>query len=149
MKKGNTVLIIGAGCTGLALAHGQKKVCTGCFESRRDMYFQVNAHVPTKDLDTLPFHNGRTGEIINGIQIGKLYRLCRSKLQALLSAGLDVDWEKKIVDIAYMGKRLGVNAVFDDDTEVTGSVLVGADGGRSSVRSFLVGPDIAKPTPID
>ena len=109
----------------------------------------MNAHVPTKDLDTLPFHNGRTGEIINGIQIGKLYRLCRSKLQALLSAGLDVDWEKKIVDIAYMGKRLGVNAVFDDDTEVTGSVLVGADGGRSSVRSFLVGPDIAKPTPID
>ena len=28
VEKSNKVLIIGAGCTGLALAHGLKKVCT-------------------------------------------------------------------------------------------------------------------------
>ncbi|CAD6574801.1 MAG: hypothetical protein ASARMPREDX12_006975 [Alectoria sarmentosa] len=108
-----------------------------------------HTHTPTKDLDTLPLHNGRTGELINGIEMENIHRLGRTKLQALLSDGLDEDWEKKMVDIVYLGKRKRVKAVFEDGTEVTGSMLVGADGGRSSVRSLLVGPDIAKPTPID
>ena len=42
MEEGKKVLTIGAGCTGLALAHGLEKVCTGCYESRRDMYSQVS-----------------------------------------------------------------------------------------------------------
>lgn len=110
---------------------------------------QVDPHTPTEDADTLRFHNGRTGELINGVEIGKFYRLRRSKLQALLSEGLEVNWGKKIVDVAYPEDGKLVKAIFEDGTEVTGSMLVGSDGPRSSIRSLLVAPDSAKPTPID
>ena len=42
-----------------------------------------------------------------------------------------------------------MKAVFEDGTEVTGSMLIGAYGPRSSIRSLLVGPDHAKINPID
>ncbi|CAD6577869.1 MAG: hypothetical protein ASARMPRED_008435 [Alectoria sarmentosa] len=217
MEKGNKVLIIGAGCTGLALAHGLNKVCTGCYESRRDMYFQVSdvlmgnlnlsltvdkragvSHVvyesrsnfaPLKRVWNFGLHwSAPVQQSLIPSELGQGYKAPRwipthphihkgprhtsfpqwedrpthqwnqnrtdpppgrTKLQALLSEGLDVDWEKKIVDIVYLGKRKGVKAVFEDSTEVTGSMLVGADGGRSLIGSLLVGPGIAKPSPID
>lgn len=174
--------MIGAGCTGLALAHGLKKagIPYAVYESRsnvaplkRDWSFglhwsapalqslipkelwamiqstQVDPHTPTKDVETLRFHNGRTGELIRGVEVERFYRLRRSKLQALLSEGLDIEWEKEMVDIIHLEDEKGVKAIFEDGTEVTGSMLVGADGTRSSVRSLLVGCDSAKPTPID
>lgn len=110
---------------------------------------QVDPHTPTKDVDTLRIHNGKTGELMTGLELKKFYRLRRSKLQALLSEGLNIHWEKTLVDIAYLEDGSGVKAIFDDGTQVTGSTLIGADGPRSSVRSLLVGPDNAKPTPID
>lgn len=84
-----------------------------------------------------------------GLELKKFYRLRRSKLQALLSEGLNIHWGKTLVDTAYLEDGRGVKAIFDDGTEVTGSTLIGADGPRSSVRSLLVGPDRAEPTPID
>lgn len=110
---------------------------------------QVDPHTPTKEVDALRFHNGKTGEIIRGIEIERFYRLRRSKLQALLLEGLDVEWEKKIIHVIHLEDGKGVKAFFEDGTEVTGSLLVGADGARSSVRSLLVGSDNAKATPID
>lgn len=110
---------------------------------------QVDPHTPTKEVDTLRIHNGRTGELMMGLEINNFYRLRRSKLQALLSEGLNIYWEKTLVDTACLEDGRGVKAIFDDGTEVTGSTLIGADGPRSFVRSLLVGPDRAKPTPID
>ena len=110
---------------------------------------QVDPHTPTKEIDSLRFHHGRTGELIKGIELEKFYRLRRSKLQALLSEDLDVYWGKTFVDAEFLEDGKGVKAIFEDGTAVTGSMLIGADGPRSSVRSFLVGPDKAKPTPID
>ena len=77
------------------------------------------------------------------------YSLRRRKLQALLSEGLDIYWGKTLVATAYLGNGKGVKASFDDGTEVTGSMLIGADSPGSSVRSILVGAERAKPTPID
>ncbi len=110
---------------------------------------QVDPHTPTKDVDALRFHHGRTGELLRGVDIEKFYRLRRSKLQALLLEGLDVAFEKKIIHVEYLEGEKGVKAIFEDGAQATGSLLVGADGTRSSVRSLLVGPDHAKPTPID
>ena len=109
----------------------------------------MDSHIPTKDIDTLRFHDGRIGELMMGLEINKFYRLRHSKLQALLSEGLDIHWGKTLVDIAYPDNGQAVTAIFKDGTEVTGSMLIGADGPRSSVRSHLVGPDRAKTTPID
>ena len=109
----------------------------------------MDPHTPTKDIDTLRFHDGRTGELMKGIELNKFYRLRRSKLQELLSEGLDIHWGKTLVDTAYVDNGQAVTAIFKDGTQVTGSMLIGADGPRSSVRSLLIGPDRAKPTPID
>ena len=110
---------------------------------------QVDPHTPTKEVDILRFHNGRTGELMKGVEIQKFYRLRRNKLQALLSEGLEVYWGKTLKDIVYLEDGKGVKAVFEDGTDTTGSMLIGTDGPRSSIRSILVGPDTAKPTPID
>ncbi len=110
---------------------------------------QVDPHTPTKDHDTLRFHDGETGELMKGVPIEKFIRLRRSKLQALLSEGLNVYWGKTLVNTVYLEDGKGLKAIFDDGTEVTGSMLIGADGPRSTVRSLLVGPDQAKPTSID
>lgn len=71
------------------------------------------------------------------------------KLQALLSEGLNVYWGKTLVNTVYLEDGKGEKAIFEDGTEVTGSILIGADGPRSIVRCLLIGPDRAKPTPID
>ena len=110
---------------------------------------QVDPHIPTKEKDMLGFHDGRTGELIKGIELEYFYRLRRSKIQALLCEGLDVYWGKRFVSAEFSEDCKGVKAIFEDGTEVAGSMLIGADGPRSTVRSFLVGPDKAKQTPID
>ena len=211
VEDGKKILIIGAGCTGLALAHGLKKVIRSntaeapvihCINnpksfliadcksqagircavyegrsninpSRRDWNFalhwsapalqslipgelwariqtvQVDPHKPTEAIDTLRFHNGKTGELITGIELETFYRLRWSKLQALLSEGLDIYWGKTLVNTAYVEEGQGVKATFKDGTEAMGSMLIGADGSRSTIRSLLVGPDKSKPSPID
>ena len=42
-----------------------------------------------------------------------------------------------------------VTARFEDGTEATGTLLIGADGPRSRTREILVGLENAKTAPID
>ena len=49
-----------------------------------------------------------------------------------------------------MNEEPRVTATFEDGSEVTGNILVGADGSKSIVRKYLLGPEIAalQPLPI-
>ena len=112
---------------------------------------QVDPHTATEEVDVIHSHNGKTGELIRGVKIERFHCLRRSKRQALSLEGLNVEWEKKIVHMTYLDDGKGVKTFFEDGTEITGSLMIGADGARSrsSVRSLLVGSDIAKPNPIN
>jgi len=100
---------------------------------------QVDPHTPTKDVDTLRFLNGRTGEITGGIEVKKFYRFQRGRLRNLLAEGLNIKWGKTLSQITYSDDGGQVTAHLMDGTEDTGSTLVGADGPQSQVRDLLVG----------
>jgi 2-polyprenyl-6-methoxyphenol hydroxylase-like FAD-dependent oxidoreductase len=102
---------------------------------------QVDPHVPTKDIDTLSFINGATGEPLTSFDIGPFYRLRRSKLRQLLSQDLDIQYNKRLSDITYADDGQSVTAHFADGTSATGRLLVGADGARSTTRRLLLGPE--------
>ncbi|KAF2270447.1 FAD/NAD(P)-binding domain-containing protein [Lojkania enalia] len=102
---------------------------------------QTDPHVPTKDIDTLSFVNGATGETMNSFDLGPFYRLKRSKLRELLSEGLDVQYNKRLSNITYAEDGESVTAHFTDGTSTTGRLLVGADGARSATRQLLLGPE--------
>ena len=101
---------------------------------------QVDPHVPTKELDTLNFLQGHTGEPLAAFTFGPFYRLKRSKLRDLLLQGLHVEHLKRLETVSYAEDGHSVTAHFSDGTSATGSVLVGADGARSSTRQTLLGP---------
>ncbi|KAF2133040.1 FAD/NAD(P)-binding domain-containing protein [Dothidotthia symphoricarpi CBS 119687] len=103
---------------------------------------QVDPHVPTKALDTLNWLQGDTGESLAAFTFGPFYRLRRSKLRALLSQGLDIQYDKRLASITYAHDGQSVTAHFDDGTSATGRLLAGADGARSATRSLLLGPDL-------
>lgn len=109
---------------------------------------QVDPHVPTKDLDDLIWLKGDTGERIATITFGPFYRLRRSKLRDLLSQDLDIQYDKHLSDITYSADGHAVTAHFTDGTTATGSLLVGADGARSTTRSLLLGAQLGAITPL-
>lgn len=106
----------------------------------------VDPNVPTKALDTLSFVNGETGELMAGTEIPYFYRLRRSKLRALLTEGLDIRWNKRLKNIVYEHDGIHVTAVFEDGEHISGGLIIGADGSRSTVRKLLLGPEIAAST---
>ena len=102
---------------------------------------QVDPYVPTKDQDTLTWLRGDTGDTLAAFTFGPFYRLRRSKLRHLLQQDLQVQYGKQLHNITFADDALSVTAHFTDGTAATGSILVGADGARSSTRQILLGPD--------
>lgn len=103
---------------------------------------QVDPHVPTKDVDTLSFIQGDTGDTMAAFTFGPFYRLRRSKLRDLLARDLDIRYNKRLSDIAYSTDGTSVTAHFSDGTSETGRLLIGADGARSTARQCLLGSRI-------
>ncbi|OAL44076.1 hypothetical protein IQ07DRAFT_592531 [Pyrenochaeta sp. DS3sAY3a] len=102
---------------------------------------QVDPHVPTKEVDTLTWLQGDTGDTMAAFTFGPFYRLRRSQLRALLSRELHIEYDKHLQHITYAQDGASVTAHFADGTSATGSILVGADGARSSTRQILLGPE--------
>jgi 2-polyprenyl-6-methoxyphenol hydroxylase-like FAD-dependent oxidoreductase len=83
---------------------------------------------------------------MNAARFPAIRRLNIQKTKRHLSTGIDVKYGKKLIDITIdEGKDDDglVTAHFDDGTSETGTLIVGADGGASRVRRWLLG-DLAQ-----
>jgi len=104
----------------------------------------VDPFTPIKEVDNLNFLNGATGEKMGSLTVARWHRLRRSKLRTLMAADVNIQYNKRLTNLSYTSSA--VTATFEDGTIVTGRILVGADGARSSVRSLIAGPDAAQIT---
>jgi hypothetical protein len=107
---------------------------------------QVDPNTPTKPLDQLAFLNGLTGDVMSAPEIPNFHRLRRSKLRALLVKDLDIRWNKRLSNVVFEHDGKSVTALFEDGDHISGRLIIGADGARSSVRKILLGPEISPPT---
>lgn len=88
--------------------------------------------------------DGVTGLEKNIARFPAIRRLNIQKTKRHLSTGIGVKYGKRLVDITLgEGNGDSVTAHFDDGTSETGSMIVGADGGASRVRRWLLG-DLAQ-----
>ncbi|KAL9012794.1 MAG: hypothetical protein Q9173_002469 [Seirophora scorigena] len=83
------------------------------------------------------FFDLRSGETRWKVPPNKRIRVSRERLRALLLDGLDIQWSRTLYTISTPTPN-SVTAHFTDATSATGALLVGADGSRSAVRSFLL-----------
>lgn len=102
--------------------------------------------------DYMRLMNGQTAGELLRVPTPNMYRLKRSKFRALLNEGIDVQYGKRLSTLSnntYKGEPRAT-ATFEDGSKATGHLLVGADGSKSIVRKYLLGPEIAalQPLPI-
>ncbi|GLA33917.1 hypothetical protein AnigIFM63309_003940 [Aspergillus niger] len=173
-KLSTTVLVVGAGSTGLALAQGLKKagIPTIVVEKHdsldahnrdwnmglhwgagplqallpeeqwsRIQSVQVDPNEPTAEQDALNFLNGQSGEAMASIPARLFYRLRRRKLRGLMEPGLDIRYGQKLQDIQCSADGEHATAIFEDGSSISASIIVGADGARSTTRHVLLGPN--------
>ncbi|CAO1597536.1 hypothetical protein XANCAGTX0491_001343 [Xanthoria calcicola] len=84
------------------------------------------------------FFDLRSGETRWQVPPTKRIRVSRERLRALMLEGLD--WSKSLASISTPDSHT-VTACFTDSTSATGTLLIGADGLRSRVRSTLLASD--------
>ncbi|KAF2104342.1 FAD/NAD(P)-binding domain-containing protein [Rhizodiscina lignyota] len=87
----------------------------------------------------MPFYHGGTGELLKNIPLVKMLRVSRRKFRALCAEGIDIQYDKVFDSASFSADGTNVTAHFSDGFTATGTVLVGADGARSRVRSSLLG----------
>ncbi|KAM0799790.1 hypothetical protein BDR22DRAFT_898727 [Usnea florida] len=97
--------------------------------------------------------NGKTADELVRTPMSIVYRFKRPAFRALIAEGLDVQYGKKLNAISNVPNDRGgstVIATFEDGSNMAGDLLVGADGAKSKVREFLLGPEKAalQPLPI-
>ncbi|OAQ69663.1 monooxygenase [Pochonia chlamydosporia 170] len=88
-----------------------------------------------------PIINGETGELITGVPYENGLRVPRSRMRALASEGINVQYGKRVTDIAFNESGKGVICSFSDGTMVSGTMIIGADGPKSTVRQVAMGSE--------
>lgn len=97
-----------------------------------------NPAVPINAGGNYPIIHAETGNIIAGVPYKRGLRVPRSKMRALCGEGIDVQYGKHVQDINFGTDRQGVTVKFQDGTEVSGTIVVGADGTRSRCREVAL-----------
>ena len=110
---------------------------------------QVDPHYQTGEGETVPFFHGESGAVLARLRMDHLYRLHRNRFRDLLSDGLEIHEGKALASITYSDDRRVVTAHFADGSEDSGSILVGADGPKSTVRTLLLGLEKSKTQILD
>lgn len=81
--------------------------------------------------------DGSTGETMSNPSMPLVRRMQIQRTKRHLAQGLNIKYGKKLVNIDVDDN--GVIAHFEDGTTETGSIVMGADGGNSGVRKWLLG----------
>lgn len=160
-----SILIIGGGLGGLALAQGLTAagLKVTVFERDKDSTSRTQGYrisirsmglsalkalLPPDLFDRLPEATVKdvgTGfcyatdrmRLLFKVPEGKGYvvQMLRSKLREILLTGLKVEWNKKLISIIKMNNQ--IEAQFEDGTTAHGDLLIGCDGSHSTVREIL------------
>lgn len=86
-----------------------------------------------------PIINGDSGELITGVPYENGLRVSRSRMRALCAEGVNVQYGKTLVDVAFNESGSGVIASFSDGSLVRGTMVIGADGPKSRTRETAMG----------
>lgn len=119
-----------------------------------DLYRDLQLCQPDRSLDVKTsnkqcalIRDGATGETIKAAPYPGVRRLQIRRTKQNWAKGLDIQYGKKLVDIEISeddkDKGCPVTARFSDGTKITASVIVGADGGVSNVRRWLLDEELA------
>jgi len=161
----NKILIIGAGLGGLALAQGLAKAGFNAtvFErdespSSRPQGYRISIRsLGMQALSALltpekmsRLSKAKVSDVGDGFTCANekmepffsvpqgqdaAVQFLRTELRSLLQEGIDIKWNKRLSMFEDKGGQ--VIAHFEDGSHAAGSLLVGCDGGGSSVREFL------------
>ena len=89
--------------------------------------------------------DGATGETLVEPHFPGIRRVNIRKTKTVWREGLDVQYGKKFVGIDVLPDDAGVVAKFEDGTQSErADVIMGADGGVSGVRRYLLGDEAAE-----
>ncbi|KAI9796417.1 MAG: hypothetical protein M1833_006189 [Piccolia ochrophora] len=173
------VLIVGAGVTGLLIAHGLKKAGISFrifeYEASSDQYrpreWSMAIHWSLPLLESLlpddliprlkepqndPFFDHKADDVMriyNGETGDVLKEMPIGKSirvsRRKLRAFCSQGIDVELSDLSYSPDGTGVEASFVNGEKVLGSLIIGSDGPRSKVRDLLLGPDQAATTPLE
>ena len=79
--------------------------------------------------------NLNTAESQRRAYMSERIRLSQQKFRKLLLTGIEVQWSKTLTDISVADDS--VKAKFSDGTSETGCIVIGCDGGDSTVRRIM------------
>ena len=163
--KGSSILIIGAGLGGLALAQGLVRSGFNVTVFERDHSPSSRAQgyrISIRSLGMQALSRLLTPEKMNRLSLAKVddvgdgftcanekmepllriprgqdavVQFLRTELRGLLQEGINIEWNRRLV--GFEDKSEYVIAHFEDGSHATCDFLVGCDGGTSTVRELL------------
>lgn len=101
---------------------------------------QVDPDVAKNDSGNFLFINLKTGEPKFKIPPSRRWRVNREKMRRALLHGIEehVHWGRHVIGVDLSSNSQQVQLAFDDsNTLATGKLVVGVEGGRSTVRQIL------------
>ncbi|KAJ4307815.1 hypothetical protein N0V84_012475 [Fusarium piperis] len=78
-----------------------------------------------------------SGDLQTGVVYFERWALQKLLVEKVKELGGQVNWEKKAVDLTSLDDGT-MRVAFDDGTSITSDLVVGADGGYSGVRKFIL-----------